>query len=285
MRLALARLSFRARLMVMASKPAHGLVKEAAGLIRVEGFSALYKGIGVHFLASVPANGIFYTTYEAVRAALGAHFANAAVCSALGGAAGCLASLAIYSPMEVVKQRAMVTKGSDSLGALRTLLRSDGPLGLYRGVTASAATWAPYFGIYFFVYESLVSNLAHVPHGEQPNFLVALLCGLAAGVSASALTNPFDVIKTRLMVGDAGLGAAAAASAAAASLGGRTTALSIARDIAGTEGMAGFARGLVPRTLLLAPVSSLTIAFYAAIQSALLPRPGAEKHGANRKSD
>lgn len=271
----------RARLMVMAKAPAHGLIKEGMGLVRAEGVAALYKGVGVHLLGSIPSNGIFYCTYEVIRSALSTHFHSAAVCSALGGAAGCLASLALYSPMEVVKQRAMVTKGANSLSVLSALLKTEGPLGLYRGATAGALTWAPYFGLYFFAYEWLLSTAGGVTDGEQPSFLVALGCGLVAGLSASALTNPFDVVKTRLMVGGAGLGAAANAAASS----GANSALGIARHIALTEGPAGFARGMLPRALLLAPVSSLTIAFYAVVQSALASlkagggKAGAEKRG------
>ena len=255
----------RARLMVQAAKPAHGLIREGMGLVRAEGLGALYKGVGVHLFASIPANGIFYSTYEALRTALGPHLPSAALCSAIGGAAGCLASIIVYSPMEVIKQRAMVTKGASSMTVLRALLATDGPIGLYRGCFASAVTWAPYFGMYFFAYDMLVSTFGQVPVGEQPAFLVALSCGLAAGFGASALTNPFDVVKTRLMVGTTGLGAASTAA------GGGNTALGIARHIALTEGPAGFARGLIPRCLLLAPVSSLTIAFYAVIQAAMQP--------------
>lgn len=254
----------RARLMVMAKAPAHGLIKEGMGLVRAEGASALYKGVGVHLVGSIPSNGIFYYTYEALRSALAPHVPSQAVCSALGGIAGCLASVAIYSPMEVVKQRAMVTKGASSLSVLAALLKTDGPIGLYRGATASALTWAPYFGVYFLAYEALLSSIGGVQPGEQPNFLIALGCGLVAGVSASFLTNPFDVVKTRLMVG--GTGIAAATNVAAAN---SATALGIARHIALTEGPAGFARGAVPRALLLAPASSLTIAFYAVVQQLL----------------
>ena len=67
--------------------------------------------------------------------------------------AGCLASLAIYTPMEVVKQRAMVTRGMSSAVVLRTLLKKEGPAGLFRGIGAGALTWAPYFTVYFLAYE------------------------------------------------------------------------------------------------------------------------------------
>jgi len=94
---------------------------------------------------------------------------------------------------------------------------------------------------------------------QQPR--TALGCGLLAGIGASALTNPFDVVKTRIQVGNAGLGAMRAASEATVGDG----ALSIMRSIAAKEGAAGFTRGLLPRVMLLAPLSSLTISFYSAV--------------------
>ena len=63
---------------------------------------------------------------------------------------------------------------------------------------AAALTWAPYFSLYFLAYELLTTRGCGVPVGEQPPFAVALTCGLAAGIGASALTNPFDVVKTRM---------------------------------------------------------------------------------------
>lgn len=257
----------RARLMVSTGvgMARRGLLREGMALVRTEGVGALYKGLGVHLLASMPANGIFYTTFEAVKlAAVGA--LNAPSAAGLAAAAGCLASLFIYSPMEVIKQRAMVTKGGGSMQALRALLQADGPSGLYRGVAAGALTWSPYFFSYFWAYDLLTKAVCRVPDGEQPPFLVALGCGLAAGIGASALTNPFDVIKTRLMVGGAAA-SAAVSGAAASSSAGLGAGLALARQIAVTEGPAGFTRGMLPRMLLLAPASSLTIAFYAVVQT------------------
>jgi solute carrier family 25 S-adenosylmethionine transporter 26 len=272
----------RARLMVSTSVGAarRGVLREALALVRAEGPAALYKGLGVHLLASVPSNGIFYSTFEAARGALTALPTPSA--TGFAAAAGCLASIAIYSPMEVVKQRAMISKGASSASALRAILQADGPLGLYRGVAASALTWAPYFFSYFWAYDMLTTVVGRVPAGEQPPFFVALGCGLLAGTGASALTNPLDVVKTRLMVGPpaGGGGAKAAADAATARAaaaatggavgggrGGLSAGLALARHIVRTEGVSGFARGALPRALMLAPASGLTIALYALVQS------------------
>lgn len=228
-----------------------GLVDEARHLVRTEGAIALYKGLPPHLLASVPSNGVFYATYEAARSAIGPHLGSPAAASACAAAAACVTSIAIYTPAEVVKQRAMVTRGATSISVLGALLRAEGPAGLYRGLGAAALTWAPYLSLYFFAYETLTTRALGLPPGQEPPFLAALTCGLAAGVSAAVLTNPFDVVKTRIQVG------------AGAMSGWR-----VAREIAAAEGARGFARGVVPRALLLAPASSLTIAFYSAFERA-----------------
>ena len=51
----------------------------------------------------------------------------------------------------------------------------------------------------------------------------------------------------------------------------------VARQIAATEGPRGFTRGLVPRTLMLAPVSGFTIAFYSVFKQAAV-QAGLTKH-------
>ena len=241
--------TLRARLMVRPS--ARGVLREGLALTRAEGPAALYKGLGAHLLASVPGNGLFYLAYEAARAGVVAYMPSGAAAS-LAAIAGCLASLLIYTPMEVVKQRAMVTRGASSSSVFKALLRDDGPAGLYRGLGAAAMTWAPYFSLYFAAFEFLTTSVCGVPVGEQPPFAIALPCGLLAGIGAAGLTNPSDVVKTRLQVGTASGSAIAAA-----------------RQIAATEGAGAFVSGIVPRVLLLAPLSSLTISFYSFVRRGL----------------
>ena len=189
--------------------------------------------------------------------------------------------------MEVIKQRTMVSKGASSISIMRDLVADGGPAALYRGaripaprraaprradaarhplpptagVGAAALSWAPYFSIYFAAYEMLIG---HFSPGSDPSFAASLGCGLAAGIGAAALTTPMDVVKTQVQVGRAGLGAGGAAMRA-----GATNALAVARHIAATEGPAGFFRGAAPRVINLAPISSLTIAFYSAMHGSL----------------
>ena len=75
----------RARAMVRPG--VRGVLAEAALLLNREGVRAFYKGLPVHLLANIPSNGIFYATYEAVKAGLAPHLASAAVTHAVSAAA------------------------------------------------------------------------------------------------------------------------------------------------------------------------------------------------------
>jgi hypothetical protein len=67
--------------------------------------------------------------------------------------------------------------------------------GFYRGYWAALATYAPFVSIYFATYEHFKKSFSN------PDAVVAqVICGSSAAVLASGITNPLDVIKTRVQV-------------------------------------------------------------------------------------
>ncbi|KAF7160934.1 hypothetical protein CNMCM5623_006496 [Aspergillus felis] len=90
----------------------------------------------------------------------------------------------------------------------RDIVRTEGVRGLFSGFGATAARDAPYAGLYVLFYEQLKRRLGSVASSEQSdqplkssssssiNFVSG---GLAAGL-ATAITNPFDAVKTRLQL-------------------------------------------------------------------------------------
>ncbi|KAJ5899110.1 hypothetical protein N7495_003854 [Penicillium taxi] len=95
-------------------------------------------------------------------------------------------------------------------GAGRDILRTEGLRGLFAGFGATAARDAPYAGLYVLFYEQLKRRLASMtatgtnsdgtPQGSASSSSINFLSGgLAAGL-ATAITNPFDAVKTRLQL-------------------------------------------------------------------------------------
>ncbi|KAF4556975.1 Mitochondrial glycine transporter-like protein [Elsinoe fawcettii] len=126
----------------------------------------------------------------------------------------------ILSPVTVIKVRyeSSYYQYNSLLGAARDTLAKDGLKGFFAGFGATAVRDAPYAGLYVLFYEqskaklSAISTGRSLPAGEaaavrdgghQPTLSapsINFASGVVAAISATAITNPFDAIKTRLQL-------------------------------------------------------------------------------------
>ncbi|RAL01019.1 putative mitochondrial carrier protein [Aspergillus ibericus CBS 121593] len=123
------------------------------------------------------------------------------------GAAARVAAGFVMMPVTVLKVRYESDYYSyrSLFSAGKDIIRTEGFRGLFSGFGATAARDAPYAGLYVLFYEQLkrrLAGLASSSADQQPmksssiNFVSG---GLAAGL-ATAITNPFDAVKTRLQL-------------------------------------------------------------------------------------
>lgn len=124
------------------------------------------------------------------------------------GAAARVAAGFVMMPVTVLKVRyeSDYYAYRSLYGAGRDIVRTEGMRGLFSGFGATAARDAPYAGLYVVLYEQLKRYLASLSSplgGDGPktssssiNFVSG---GLAAGL-ATATTNPFDAVKTRVQL-------------------------------------------------------------------------------------
>uniref|UniRef100_A0A0E0JU12 Uncharacterized protein n=1 Tax=Oryza punctata TaxID=4537 RepID=A0A0E0JU12_ORYPU len=137
----------------------------------------------------------------AVAATAPTPLARAAIGACAGAAAGAFTYAALL-PIDAVKTRIQAGAGAAAGGSWQVfldILRTDGPLGLYRGLSAvilgSASSSAVYFGTC-----ELAKSLLR-PH--LPPFLVPPLAGASGNVSSSAIMVPKELITQRLQSGAA----------------------------------------------------------------------------------
>ena len=92
-------------------------------------------------------------------------------------------------------------------------------------------------------------------YGAPDNMPTHFLASFIAGTMATALTQPVDVVKTRLMkaTGQIGVG-------------------SVVREIARGEGLAGFYRGFVPAWVRLSPQTIITWLILERLRKLLPPK-------------
>ncbi|ORY62390.1 mitochondrial carrier domain-containing protein [Pseudomassariella vexata] len=186
-------------------------------------FRGLYQGIGIVVVATLPAAGTFFTTYEAAKGFFGRHGAAVGlpqpiVHSAASAVAEC-ASCFVLTPAEVIKQNAqMFTRkvgGDQSSTSMRALRQLGGPGAgrkLLSGYTAMVARNLPFTAIQFPIFEYTRKRVwgrrgkAGIGYGtgENQNLLeTGIITGTSAGMAgsfAAVVTTPMDVVKTRMML-------------------------------------------------------------------------------------
>merc|ERR1712066_284414 len=90
---------------------------------------------------------------------------------------------------------------SGSFDALRTVSRTEGLLGLYKGYYATLASFGPFSALYFVFYEKMREVLAQATGAVDKNNLASyatLTASATAGAGASVITCPIDLAKLRL---------------------------------------------------------------------------------------
>ena len=200
-----------------------------------------------------------------------------------GSAAGAIAAT-IVCPLDVLKTRLQVSTlrvGGDAyvstLQSLSAIARTEGALGLYRGLTPTIVALLPNWAVYFTVYEGLKEFMepAHgggsEATGAAPSsspHLRHMVSAAGAGMATVFVTNPLWVVKTRLQVQHS--------EALRASMPRRVPysgAFSALRRVAAEEGVRGLYSGLAPS---LAGISHVVIQFpvYEQLKLELATRRG-----------
>ncbi|KAJ2362158.1 hypothetical protein H4S01_004920 [Coemansia sp. RSA 2610] len=88
-------------------------------------------------------------------------------------------------------------------GALKVIWRQGGVRGFFVGAVPTAIRDAPYAGLYLLLYEAIKNQeraMAQRRNVLLPETTVTMVAGVAAGLAASYLTQPFDMVKTRMQL-------------------------------------------------------------------------------------
>jgi len=126
---------------------------------------------------------------------------------ASGGAAGA-ASLAFVYSLDYARTRLANDAKSAKKGGgdrefnglfdvYRKTLKSDGPVGLYRGFVISCVGIVVYRGLYFGLYDSIKPML---PGNLKDSFLASFLLGWGITIGAGLASYPLDTVRRRMMM-------------------------------------------------------------------------------------
>ncbi|ETW04440.1 hypothetical protein H310_04714 [Aphanomyces invadans] len=113
--------------------------------------------------------------------------------------AGCV-TRSCTSPLDVLKILFQVNgmKGGGSIKAtVMHVYHSRGPVGFWKGNLAGCCRLGPYSGVKFCLYDQLQSL---VVHEGSPTSVERAVCGAVAGMVATMVVYPMELIRTRLIV-------------------------------------------------------------------------------------
>lgn len=216
--------------------PRASLVRVISNVVSQDSVRGLWRGLVPSLVRTVPGVGLYFSSMHHMKTILcDPGQRPTALQSAMIGCSARALAASLMIPFTVIKTRfeSRAYNYSSTTHALTSILRTEGLRGVTKGLGPTLVRDVPFSGLYLMFYEQLKTLVPEEVTRTQSSAAVHFSCGLMAGLLASLVTQPADVIKTRLQL----------SSGSGLRLTGAV--LEIYRD----RGLGGFTTGLVPRSL------------------------------------
>ncbi|XP_046402450.1 solute carrier family 25 member 45-like isoform X2 [Ischnura elegans] len=192
---------------------------------KYEGFLSFYKGLLFPLLSAGILNSVFFGVYGyslkniprtneevPVNSFFTAHgryhtLRETFLCGCIGG----VAQVFITCPVELVKIKMQTETGENvkfgkrqqqnyksSLECVTEIYKKIGIKGCYKGFYITMLRDVPSSGLYFMVYEKLLSSLTRGNERERVEFFATVFAGGIAGMVSWGSIVPLDVLKSRI---------------------------------------------------------------------------------------
>lgn len=176
-------------------------------IYKYEGVRGFYKGFGTSTL-SMFSGQIYITTFEVIREKAPT---SEAYKSLIAGTIASLAGQTLTVPIDIISQKQMMygqevskdkskPKIASAYAVGQNIYRKYGLRGFYKGYVASILTYTPNSGIWWAAYYKFTQFYGNLRPEGTPDLVVQGLSGPSAAMVASWLTNPNDIVRTRLQV-------------------------------------------------------------------------------------
>jgi len=219
----------------MQKSPGTSLINISKEIVEKERIFGLWRGLKPSLARTVPGVGLYFaslhglkTTFKVEKSSFGS--------IVTGASARCIAGM-VMMPFTILKVRweaGLVGKEKNLMKDFFNIGKTEGISGFVKGALPTMVRDAPFSGLYLLFYDSLKNSL--MPMREELNLSPMVLhlgCGIGAGCMASFVTQPADVVKTKMQLEGCGSGKPSI----------RKTSTSIFK----TQGLGGFMVGLGPR--------------------------------------
>lgn len=238
---------------------------------RYEGPSGLYKGFAAAMCSSALSHAFMFAAYKATKR-LGEQVitddpfgvenrqftteGRLTVVDLASGAVGEIFALPFYVPGEVIAKRMQVAalgparNYNSVIHAAQAIYYTEGRSGFYHGFWATMLRDVPFTALQFSLFSFGKDHYRRFVGRYDLNDAEVSGLGVIVGAISACITNPFDVVKTRLMTQDTGSDRK------------YRSILDCMRKMMVEEGVLSLTRGVLPRLLWVAPSSGITLALY-----------------------
>lgn len=196
----------KTQMQAMGSHPAKsvpvGVARSLLSILKSDGPMGLYRGIAAMGLGAGPAHAVYFSVYEVCKKFFSGGDPRSSAVHAVSGVCATVASDAVLTPMDMVKQRLQL-RDSPYKGVwdcVRRVLKEEGVRAFYASYRTTVVMNAPFTAVHFATYEAAKRALTEVSpdNANDERWVVHATAGAAAGVAAAAVTTPLDVVKTQL---------------------------------------------------------------------------------------
>ncbi|KAH7550528.1 hypothetical protein ACOSP7_024100 [Xanthoceras sorbifolium] len=236
-----------------------GVRQALKSILKSEGPSGLYRGIGAMGLGAGPAHAVYFSVYEFAKKFFSGGNLNSSAAHAVSGVFATVASDAVFTPMDMVKQRLQLGNNSTYKGVwdcMKRVLSEEGFGAFYASYRTTVLMNAPFTAVHFSTYEATKKGLIEISpeSASDDRLIVHATAGAAAGASAAVITTPLDVVKTQLQC----QGVCGCDRFKSSNIG------DVIQTIVKKDGYRGLMRGWSPRMLFHAPAAAICWSVYEA---------------------
>ncbi|XP_041655585.1 mitochondrial ornithine transporter 1-like [Cheilinus undulatus] len=258
-----------------------GFINCFTSTFRQTGLRGFYRGLTPALIANVTENSVLFLSYgrcqEVVRFVCNVEKGSelSDIQKAASGSLASIFSATAICPTELIKCRLQAMHEMEASGkvasgqrstvwtVVKTVMRTNGPLGFFQGLSSTLVREPPGYFCFFGAYELCRSTFAHYMGTDKDGIgiLPLMFSGGFAGACLWVLVYPIDCVKSRIQVH----------SLAGRQLGFRQTFMGIIR----TEGISTLYSGLTPTLIRTFPANGALFLAYEFSRKFMMERWGA----------
>jgi len=227
----------------------NGVLGSLATIAKNEGILSLWRGLTPTLVMTVPSTALYFTSYEDFKKKLASVGLTYGVVPISGIAARTL-TVIVTSPFELIRTHTQANeKNPNQSGMIKEfqkIINQHGFRGLWTGFRATLLRDVPFSAIYWTCFEHFKLKMRK---RSSSKFTIDFVSGVAAGSIAAFVTTPIDVVKTQTQM-------------RLHQLTPKVLPIAEFRKIVAEEGFSGLWKGVVPRTLRVAPSCAIMISTY-----------------------